>query len=162
MKSNVSRVEALCQRENMFLFDKIAIRIDSIIYFLFYYWNLSNRFVNENFQSFNLALAKALNLKISETLSYQNSVNVAMSHTRKCNSKHKNQTKNVDEDNLQRTVLTIPEVSEEPQEINAVWINVNKCIEITVVWFSLLLAALFILVFLMSSYKIEFVRFNSS
>ena len=30
-------------------------------------------------------------------------------------------------------VLTIPEGSEEPQEINAVWINVNKCIEITVV-----------------------------
>ena len=56
-----------------------------------------------------------------------------MIHTRKCNSKHENQTKNVDEDNLQRTVLTIPEVSEEPQEINAVWINVNKCIEVTVV-----------------------------
>ena len=85
-----------------------------------------------------------------------------MSHTRKCNSKHENQTKNVDEVNLQRTVLTIPEGSDEPQEINAVWINVNKCIEVTVVWFSLLLAALFILVFLMSSYKIEFVRFNSS
>ena len=48
MKSNVSRVEALCQRENMFLFDKIAIRIDSIIYFLFYYWNLSNPFVTES------------------------------------------------------------------------------------------------------------------
>ena len=140
----------------MFLFDKIAIRIDSIIYYLFYYWNLSNRL-----ESFNLALAKSLNLKISETLSYQNSVNVSMIHTRKCNSKHENQTKNVDEDNMRRTVLTIPEGSEEPQEINAVWINVNKCIEITVVWFSLLLAALFILVLLMSSYKIEFVRFNS-
>ena len=73
-----------------------------------------------------------MNLKISETLSYQNSVNVSISHTRKCNSKHENQTKNVDEDNLQRTMLTIPEVGEDPQEINAVWINVNKCIEITV------------------------------
>ena len=75
-----------------------------------------------------------LNLKISETLSYQNSVNVSMSHTRKCNSKHENQTKNVDEDNMRRTVLSIPEVSEEPEEINAVWINVNKCIEVTVVY----------------------------
>ena len=72
----------------------------------------------------HLALSKALKLKISETLSYQNS--------RKCNSKYENQTKNVLEDNLQRTVLTIPEVSKEPQEINAVWINVNKCIEVTV------------------------------
>ena len=57
-----------------------------------------------------------------------------MIHTRKCNSKHENQTKNVDEDNLQKTVLSIPEViSEQPDEINTVWINVNKCIEVTVV-----------------------------
>ena len=59
-----------------------------------------------------IILYYTLNLKISETLSYQNSVNVSMSHTRKCNSKHENQNKNVDEDNLQRTVLTIPEVSD--------------------------------------------------
>ena len=76
-----------------------------------------------------------LNLKISETLSYQNSVNVSMSHTRKCNSKHENQTKNVDEDNLQKTVLSIPEViSEQPDEINTVRINVNKCIEVTAIY----------------------------
>ena len=73
-----------------------------------------------------------VNLKISETLSYQISVNVAMNHTRKCNSKHENQTKNVNKDNLQRTVLTIPEVSEESQEINDVWLNVNKYIVVTV------------------------------
>ena len=103
-----------------------------------------------------------LNLKISETLSYQISVNVSMSHTRKCNSKHENQTKNVDEDNLQRTVLTIPDVSEEPQEINTVWINVIKCIEVTVIYvIFFILAVLFILVLLMS-YKIKLIRFNSS
>ena len=55
-----------------------------------------------------------------------------MNHTRKCNSKHENQTKNVNKDNLQRTVLTIPEVSEESQEINDVWLNVNKYIVVTV------------------------------
>ena len=58
---------------------------------------------------------------------------MSLSHTGKCKSEHENQTKNVDEDNLQRTELTIPEGSDEPQEINAVWINVNKCIEVTVV-----------------------------
>ena len=85
-----------------------------------------------------------------------------MSHTRKCNSKHENQTKNVDEDNLQRTVLTIPEVSEEPQEINAVWINVNKCIEVTVIYvIFFIIGCIFILVLLMS-YKMKFIRFNSS